>query len=71
MSSELTDLKYQIGEYVLWLEDGDIGLIIDVDNCTDEPYNVDWLFNPGQSGWTSPYSDSHGAEPSMVVLGGE
>ena len=61
---------FKIGDHVLWLLDGDIGLVVDVDHpLADEPFKAAWYMNPAQSGWHSAYSDDH-TEPSMVRLGG-
>ena len=61
---------FEIGDHVLWLPDGDIGLVVDIDHSlTDEPYNIEWYLNPTQSGWHSTIGD-HGNGPAMVLLGG-
>lgn len=61
---------FQIGDHVVWLPDGDIGLVVDVDHSgTDEPYNVEWYLNPTQSGWHSTIGEVDGG-PAMVLLGG-
>ena len=61
---------FQIGDHVLWLPDGDIGLVVDVDHSnSDEPFNIEWYMNPTQSGWHSTIGD-YGDGPAMVLLGG-
>ena len=70
--NEFMQPDFKIGDYVLWIPDGDIGLGVDVDHFNaDEPFNIEWYINPSQSGWHSAFgalSRSH--IPAMVRLGG-
>ncbi len=68
MSDNKKDLSFQIGDFVLYLLDGDVGLILDVDPGSEEPYNVKWYMHPGQSGWHSAHHSEH-SEPIMIRLG--
>ena len=69
--------ELQIGDHVLYLLDGDIGVVIDVDfsNLTRhdglaEPYYVEWYMQPDQSGWHSTFDHDDHARQVMVKLGG-
>jgi len=62
---------FEIGDHVLWLPDGDIGLVVDVDHSlSDEPFKVEWYIQPNSSGWHSAYGEDR-REPAMVRLGGD
>ena len=72
MRRQLMEPDFEIGDVVLWLPDGDIGVIVDVDHSVaDEPFNVEWHIDPVASGWHSAYSDcAEDPVPAMVRLGG-
>ena len=62
-SSEL-----KVGDLVQWTLDGDLGIVTKVDlaeleatnkprsDC--EPYFIQWVYEPGSSGWHSWHEDS-------------
>jgi hypothetical protein len=64
-----------IGDYVLYIPDGDIGKVVNVRespqaaNQHAEPYHIEWHFCPNQSGWHSVY-DVDGKQV-IILLGGE
>ena len=75
MMDDTTD--FEIGDHVLYLLDGDVGVVTDVnpnaltdDRFRPEPYYVEWYIIPAQSGWTSAF-DSRDEERVMVLLGGQ
>ena len=57
-----------MGDYVLYILDGDVGIITDVDHRAPrpgdhlEPYYIEWFIHPEQSGWHSPLSFADGTE---------
>jgi len=63
---------FEIGDFVVWLPDGDVGLVIDIDRSREEePFNIEWHLQPNQSGWHSAFNDRSDAKaPAMVRLGG-
>ena len=44
---------FDIGDLVLYLLDGDIGMVMDKNIGSNEPYYVEWYIYPEQSGWHS------------------
>lgn len=68
--SEYLEPDYKVGDYVLWILDGDIGKIVEVDHSCEEPFKVEWFLTPSQSAWHSAFSDDDGhPSPAMVILG--
>ena len=70
----LERLEFQIGDFVLYLLDGDIGVVTDVDpmltgDGCDEPYHVEWYVDGDSSGWHSAFHTTTG-ERVMTLLGG-
>lgn len=68
--------ELQIGDIVLYLLDGDIGVIAAVDFSNRphsdgllEPYYVEWYIHPEQSGWHSVYACDDHSSQVMVRLG--
>lgn len=60
---------FKVGDYVLYILDGDVGIITDVDHANGggyrpEPYYIEWFIHPEQSGWHSPLS----ADDEMEVM---
>ena len=73
MMDDTTDFK--IGDHVLYLLDGDIGVITDVDHSYGarlgrEPYYVEWYIHPQSSGWHSAFHCEHEGRV-MVRLGNQ
>ena len=68
-------IDFEIGDHVVYLLDGDIGMVADIDYSRgqdkrrDEPYYIEWYISPAQSGWHSAFHSEHD-ERVMVLLGG-
>lgn len=67
---------FEIGDHVLYILDGDIGVVADIDHGRDftgncpEPYYVEWYFHPEQDGWHSAFDRDDSSYRVMVPLGG-
>ena len=68
--------EFSVGDYVFYVHDGDIGVVVDVDhsasrrasNMHSEPYYIEWHFHPEQSGWHSAFDHSELAEQVILPL---
>jgi heat shock protein HspQ len=66
---------FEIGDHVLYVLDGDIGVIADIDHGRDptgnrpEPYYVEWYLHPEQDGWHSAFDCDDSSYQVMVPLG--
>jgi hypothetical protein len=47
------ELRFRVGDWVIWTFDGDIGIVTDVSVGVNdsEPFFIDWKIEPGASGW--------------------
>ena len=56
---------FKTGDHVIWLSDGDIGIVAEVVLGRDEDdageYFIEWLISPEDSGW-------HNLDPSALQL---
>ena len=73
MMDDTTD--FEIGDHVLYLLDGDIGVVTDValpvlGGVCKEPYYVEWYIDPQANGWHSAFH-SESESRVMVLLGGQ
>tara|TARA_B100000287_G_scaffold347521_1_gene335395 strand:+ start:97 stop:312 length:216 start_codon:yes stop_codon:yes gene_type:complete len=60
--------ELKVGDLVQWTLDGDLGFVTKVDltelDATDkppadrEPYFIQWVYEPGSSGWHGAHEDS-------------
>ena len=67
-------IDFEIGDHVLYLLDGDIGVVTDIAThglrgC-EEPYYVEWYIEPQHNGWHSAFHSEH-RRRVMVLLGGQ
>jgi endo-beta-N-acetylglucosaminidase D len=67
--------EFQIGDHVLYILDGDIGIVSDVDYSNRshvglEPYYIEWFLHPEQSGWHSAFDCDDSSKQVMIHLGG-
>ena len=67
-------IDFEIGDHVLYLLDGDVGVVTDVDHGDrghdHEPYYVEWYIDPVASGWHSAFHSEFESRV-MVLLGGQ
>ena len=57
------ELKFKVGDWVIWTLDGDIGIVEEAVSGADEPYRIVWKFDPAASGW-------HECCKQLELLGG-
>ena len=66
---------FKVGDYVLYILDGDIGIVSEVDHSNahgyrPEPYYIKWFLHPEQSGWHSAFDCDDSSYQVVVPLGG-
>tara|TARA_R110000824_G_scaffold111666_1_gene260320 strand:- start:1182 stop:1415 length:234 start_codon:yes stop_codon:yes gene_type:complete len=73
MMDDTTD--FEIGDHVLYLLDGDVGVVTDValpvnGGVCKEPYYVEWYIESSHNGWHSAFHSDTNAQV-IVLLGGQ
>tara|TARA_R110000824_G_scaffold202745_4_gene386957 strand:+ start:609 stop:833 length:225 start_codon:yes stop_codon:yes gene_type:complete len=61
--------EFKVGDYVMFIEDGDIGVVVEIDDdpTAPEPYNIEWHFEPNQSGWHCAYRSEWQQNERLIV----
>ncbi len=67
---------FKVGDHVLYILDGDIGIVSEVDHSNahgsqPEPYYIKWFLHPEQSGWHSAFDLDDSSKQVVIHLGGD